>query len=282
MQMHVVPLPFHEPGLSMIRSFAARTLSARQKSRIRYLADKFGGYARRPVEILVEDAVLLDNARTFLQVGANDGYFSDPLNLAIFRHRLKGTFAEPQLNYYRELQNTYRGFADMYYLQCAVTADQGAMTMFTLDCSSGRLPRWAQGVGALSIEQIRKSGDQIDNIESYIRSSEVECITVADLLNRGGSRDPDIIVVDAEGYDYTILTQFDFDQLSAKLVIYETDSMQHEDAADLSMRLEAAGFAILDAGQDTVALRRDTETYRRKNAVIETRCEQRSGTHPSN
>ena len=248
----------------MIRSLAARTLSARQKSRLRSVAFKFGGYVRRPVEILVEDAVLLDNARTFLQIGANDGYFSDPLNLAIFRHRLSGTFAEPQLNYYRELQNTYRDFQDMQYFQCAVAADRGAMTMHTLDCSSGRLPRWAQGVGTLSLEQIRKYGDQIDNIDSYIRSTEVECITVADLLERSGNRNPDIIVVYAEGFDHAILSQFNFDQMSTKFVIYETDSMQQADAAGLSKRLEAAGFATIDAGQDTIALRRDTEAYRCK------------------
>jgi len=66
----------------MIRSFAARNLSARQKSNIRNIAFSLGGYIRRPVEVLVEDLVLDDGARTFLQIGANDGYLSDPLNLA--------------------------------------------------------------------------------------------------------------------------------------------------------------------------------------------------------
>ncbi len=87
----------------MIRSLAARRLSARQKSTIRKLAYNWGRYVRRPVEVLVEDVVLRDGARTFLQIGANDGYLSDPLNLAIFCHGLTGTFVEPQANYYREL-----------------------------------------------------------------------------------------------------------------------------------------------------------------------------------
>ena len=172
----------------MIRSLAARNLSARQKSTIRSIAYKLGGYARRPVEVLVEDVVLHDGARTFLQIGANDGYLSDPLNLAIFRHRLTGTFVEPQPNYYRELQRTYRNFNGMLFLQRAVAAESGAMTMYTLDCSGGRLPGWAQGVGTLSHEQICKFGDQIDNIESFIRSDEVQCITVDDLLDRAAHR----------------------------------------------------------------------------------------------
>jgi FkbM family methyltransferase len=251
----------------MIRSLAARNLSARQKSNIRSIAYRLGGYRRRPVEVLVEDVVLHDGARTFLQIGANDGYRSDPLNLAIFRHRLTGTFVEPQSNYYRELQRTYRDFPGMLFLQYAIAAESGAMTMYTLDCSSGRLPGWAHGVGTLSREQIRKFGDQIDNIESFIRADEVQCITVADLLERAAHRDPDILVVDAEGFDHVILSQFDFSRLSTKLVIYETESMDKADAADLARKLEQGGFAIFEANQDTIALKRNTETYRRKSAA---------------
>ena len=78
---------------------------------------------------------------------------------------------------------------------------------------------------------------------------------------------PDIIVVDAEGFDHLILSQFDFAALSAKLVIYETESMTRKDAGDLAVRLEQGGFAIFEADQDTIALKRDTETFRRKNAA---------------
>jgi FkbM family methyltransferase len=251
----------------MIRSLAARNLSARQKSNIRNIAYRLGGYSRRPVEVLVEDIVLHDGARTFLQIGANDGYLSDPLNLAIFRHKLTGTFVEPQSNYHRELQRTYRDFPGMLFLQYAIAADNGVMTMYTLDCSGGRLPGWAHGIGTLSREQIRKFGDQIDNIESYIRADEVHCITVAGLLERAAHRDPDILVVDAEGFDHVILSQFDFSRLSTKLVIYETESMDKADAADLARKLEQGGFAIFEADQDTIALKRNTETYRRKSAA---------------
>jgi hypothetical protein len=141
------------------------------------------------------------------------------------------------------------------------------MTMYTLDCSGGRLPGWAQGVGTLSREQIGKFGDQIEDIESYIRADEVQCITVADLLDRAAHRDPDIIVVDAEGFDHAILRQFDFARLSTRLLIYETESMTTADAADLARTLDESGFAIFEADQDTIALKRNTETFRRKNAA---------------
>lgn len=258
----------------MIRSLAARSLSARHKSSLRSIAYRLGGYRLRPVEQLVEQVVLKDRAQSFLQIGANDGYMSDPINLAIFRHGLSGTFVEPQANYFTELQKTYRSFPGMVYLQCAIASAPGTMTMYSLDCSSGRLPGWAHGVGTLSREQIGKFGDQIADIDSYIRAQDVACITVAELLRRAAHPDPDILVVDAEGFDHAILSQFDFAALSTKLVIYETESMKAADAADLRRRLEAAGFALLDADQDTVAVRRDTETFRaRARKVSEVRFE---------
>ncbi len=246
----------------MIKSLAARTLSARQKSTIRSLAYRFGAYAPRQVEQLVESIVVKDGAKTFLQIGANDGYLSDPLNLAIYRLNLTGTLVEPQPNYSRELRNTYAKFPGMNFVQCAISDAPGTMTMYTLDCSSGRLPRWAHGVGTLSREQILKFGDQIADIEHYVRTTHVECITVQTLLERMPTRDPDIIVVDAEGFDHAILSQFDFSALSTKLVIYETESMASADAAALARTLTAAGFMLLDADQDTVALRRNTRTAR--------------------
>jgi len=106
----------------MIRSFAARNLSARQKSNIRNIAFSLGGYIRRAGRGAGGRSRPGRWRADFLQIGANDGYLSDPLNLAFFVTKLTGTFVEPQSNYYRELQKTYRGFPGMVFLQCAVAA----------------------------------------------------------------------------------------------------------------------------------------------------------------
>src|SRR5262249_44533969 len=152
---------------------------------------------------------------------------------------------EPQSNYFCELKHTYRGFAEIRFLQCAIASEAGSMTMYTLDCAAGRLPSWARGVGTLSRKQIEKFGDQIDDIHSYIRADDVECITVADLQTRTLHPDPDMLVVDAEGFDHLILSQFDFARLATRLVIYETESMKAHDAAELARHFDAAGFALI-------------------------------------
>ena len=244
----------------MLRSIAAHSLSSRRKSQLRHVAARFGGYRMRRVEAVVDHLIREDGARNFLQIGANDGYMSDPLNLAIFRHRLRGSLVEPQPNYFRELQNTYRGLRGLRFVQKAIANAPGRMTMFSLDCSSGKLPGWARGVGTLSAEQIRKFGDQIPDIETYIRSQEVTCCTVAELLGELDERDPAIVVIDAEGFDHAILSQFDFAQLTTQLVIYETESMEERDITALAAMFDRSGFALFAAGQDTLAIRKTTRT----------------------
>lgn len=246
-----------------IRQIAANSLSARQKSIMRRFMHRIGSYALRDVEMFVDTIVTLDGATTFLQIGANDGYLSDPLNLAIFRHRLRGVFVEPQPHYFAQLQKTYAGFAGLEFLQCAIADTAGVMPLYTLDCSSGRLPRWAHGVGTLSREQLMRFGDQIPDLETYMRVTEVPCMTARELMARGAVRDPDIIVIDAEGYDHRILSQFDFGALTTRLIVFEVDSLSAPDRAACIDQLTRADFALIDAGQDTVAIRRSTRTYRR-------------------
>jgi FkbM family methyltransferase len=245
-----------------IRKFAARTLSSRQKSIVRRCRHLLGIYPLGKAEKFVDSIISLDGARTFLQVGANDGYYADPLNLAIFCHGIRGTFVEPQRYYFDQLQNTYAGFSGLTFLQCAIAENGGKMRMFSLDCSSGKLPYWARGVGTLSREQLLRLEGQIPNVEKYIVSSDVSCVTVRELFEETSIKDPDIVVVDAEGYDYHILAQFDFSRLGTKLVIFEADSMPAHQQDSLSALFDQAGFAVVPSGQDTVAIRCTTATWK--------------------
>src|SRR5262249_43347423 len=141
-----------------------------------------GLYQLREVEKWIHDIIEIDGVRTFLQIGANDGFRSDPLNLAIRRHNLRGMFVEPQRYYFEQLKKTYSGLGGVQFLQCAIAAKAGRMQMFILDCRSGKLPRWATEVGTLSRTQLLNFKDQIPEVENYIRTTEVECITVSELL----------------------------------------------------------------------------------------------------
>jgi FkbM family methyltransferase len=246
-----------------IKDYAAQALSSRQKSIVRRYLHMFGAYELRPAEEFIDAVVSRDGAETFLQIGANDGYLADPLNLAIYRHKLRGTFVEPQRYYFERLQNTYAGFSGLTFLQYAIAESAGTMPMYSLDCSSGLLPRWAHGVGSLSHAQLLRLADQIPDVEKYIVTDNVTCVSVSELFERTLITNPDIIVIDAEGYDSHILAQFDFGKLDTKVVVFETESMPAEQWSFCSAGFEQKGFALVPAGQDTIAIRRTTATWKR-------------------
>ena len=246
-----------------IKEYAAQALSSRHKSIVRHYLYMLGVYELRPAEEFIDAVVSLDGAKTFLQIGANDGYLADPLNLAIYRYKLQGTFVEPQRYYFERLRNTYAGFSGLTFLQCAIAENAGMMPMYSLDCSSGLLPRWAHGVGTLSHAQLLRLADQIPDVEKYIVTDNVTCVSVRELFERTPIINPDIVVVDAEGYDCHILTQFDFSKLGTQVVIFETESMAAEQSNFCAASFEQAGFALVPAGQDTIAIRRTTATWKR-------------------
>jgi len=219
-----------------------------------------GLYQLTEVETAIHDAIATKGLSTFMQIGANDGYRSDPLNLAIFLHGLHGVFVEPQQHYCEQLKKTYANFEGLQFVQCAIAEKRGQMKIFSLDCSSGSLPPWASEVGTLSREQILQFKDQIPNIENYILVSEVDCITVAELLESSQFHDPDIIVIDAEGYDYQILSQFNFQSLSTKVVVFETQHLPEERRLACVDQLKAANFVVATAGGDAIAVRRGTKS----------------------
>jgi hypothetical protein len=91
----------------------------------------------------------------------------------------------------------------------------------------------------------------------------VSCVSVSELFESTPIADPDIIVVDAEGYDHHILAQFDFRKLDTQVVIFESESMAAEQWSSCAAGFEQSGFALVPAGQDTIAIRRTTTTWKR-------------------
>ena len=246
----------------MLRKLAANTLSARQKSIIRKLMFDRSLYSLREVEKCVQDVVLYDKAATFCEIGANDGYLSDPLNLAIYRFNLRGAFIEPQPFYFGELQKTYAGFPGIQFIRAAIADKPGRMKLFSFEMKSGKLPRWANGTGSLSCSQMLRYKDQIPDAEKYIVESEVDCMTVQQLFQCCTIKDPDILVIDAEGLDYQILSQFDLKGLNTKLIIFETESMGEAEQTACLKQIEEADFTLVPCGQDAIAIRRSTITWR--------------------
>jgi len=57
--------------------------------------------------------------------------------------------------------------------------------------------------------------------DCIIEETSVESVTVKELLNRNQIRQIDLLHIDAEGYDWIILRQFDFNLIRPRIVLFE-------------------------------------------------------------
>ena len=122
------------------------------------------------------------------------------------------------------------------------------MKLFSFETKSGKLPRWGDWTGSLSCSQMLRTRTVSLMPKSTLSKAEVDCMTVQQLFQRCTIKDPDILLIDAEGLDYQILSQFDLKGLNTKLIIFETESMGEAEQTACLKQIEEADFTWCRAG----------------------------------
>lgn len=239
--------------LKELRVQISRRLSSYTKSRIRTRLYLNGLLTPKPVEKLVIDAVKTDGADYFLQIGAHDGQYADPLNLAVNTTALRGVSVEPHPIYFKKLKGTYRAVDGMSFVNAGVSDSEGHLTLYTFDADDPVIPAWLHGSSSFSRAEVASRAQRVPGAEARIKEISVPLVSVKELLSTC-AKPPSIVVLDAEGFDAMILRQFDFKTLAPTMVIYESEAMTPKDAADIEARFIAASYRILRLGQDTVAI----------------------------
>jgi FkbM family methyltransferase len=239
--------------LRELRVQISRRLSSYTKARIRTRLYASGLLTPKPVERLVLDAIRIDGADYFLQIGAHDGQYADPLNLAVNTTKLRGVLVEPHPMYFNKLKGTYRAIDGLTFVNAGVSQGDGHLTLHTFDADDPAIPAWLHGSSSFSRAEVASRAERVPGAEAHIREITVPLVSV-DTLLKTCARPPGIVVLDAEGFDAMILRQFDFANLSPTLVIYESEAMTPEDAEAIETMFTAASYRILRLGQDTVAI----------------------------
>src|SRR5204863_9048795 len=107
----------------------------------------------------------------------------------------------------------------------AVAARDGTPPFFPLrDASAAeraQLPDWYDGLGSLSRTAVLSHAPQMPDIAERLVEGEVEALTFTTLCERHALERVDLIVIDAEGYDWEILRTIDLARHRPRLVVYE-------------------------------------------------------------
>jgi len=195
---------------------------------------------------------------TFVEIGANDGEQHDFLRPLVRKGGWRGVVVEPVPYVFERLQRTYRDRPGVVLANVAVAAADGPMTFHHLkeasDWERQGLPRWYDGIGSFSREEVLMHRPHIPDIDDRIVSVEVPCVTFESLCARHGIDRLDLILIDTEGYDWEIIRRIDLATWKPRLLVYEHYHLDQADREACRAHLSEAGYQLLEEHFDTFCL----------------------------
>jgi len=196
----------------------------------------------------------------FVQVGSNDAGYGDPLRPYVESGGWRGVLVEPVPYVFERLRAKYGGNGRIVLVNAAIASEDGHLPFYYLpESDDPDLPEWYDQLGSFVLENILHPYhlENIPDLRDRVVCEEVPCLTFESLWQAHQMPRLDIVHIDAEGYDDVILGQIDLDRLQPMVLIYEHKHLTEDRRGAVLDRLHAAGYEVLDAGPDALAVRRD-------------------------
>jgi len=223
----------------------------------------FDAFTPMVFELLARD---IDKV-SFIQVGACRGNDNDNIFNAVKKYNWKGILIEPHNGNYSKLKEDYSDFDDLEFLQCAVAAKDGFQEFYSIK-DPDSYSSYADQVSSL----IR------DNVVSYLQthcklpiSEANDAIIEEKMISRRLSTIvsecnvlPNIIYIDAEGYDYSAIKTIDFDKCLPEILYYEHGHLSDADCTSCHHFIISKGYKLIYGFNDAMAI---NDNYWEKRSV---------------
>lgn len=199
------------------------------------------------------------NTIHFLQIGSNDGVTSDPLFPYIKQGNWKGILVEPVPEIFSQLVSNYSSYSDDLIFENVAIGDRDSVQKFykVSDSFISDKP-WINQLGSFNKEVILRHRKKIKGIEKHIKVIDVQSMTFSSLYARHKNlmENIDVVHIDAEGYDYKILSQMDLKKMRPSIIIYEHIHLNKWVLRKLNKRLIGYSYDLYWDDKDTFCVRK--------------------------
>lgn len=189
----------------------------------------------------------------FVQIGANDGVFGDPLRDFVVKFPWRGIVIEPQPEVFSKLRANYDAQKERLILEnVAISDHSGTITMYAL--------KKEQGANLTTLETSASSADpRIAGKQLHsncLQAFTVPCLTLNDLLDKHSMTAIDILQIDVEGHEFKILSALDFSRYTPLLIQFETGNLSPKEIDRTVQCLTKSNYRIFYGGiqMDTLAI----------------------------
>lgn len=211
----------------------------------------------------------------FIQVGANDGFYHDPLYKFIRMYDWQGVMLEPQPTVFRNyLTKLHARSPGITPVNAALAPNDGESTIYRIAFSE---LRWATGLTSFQKDTLEKAIDSghvarlaarygetlPKSRDEFIKEEKVRCVSVDTLMKEHGMKEVDWVQIDAEGFDYEIVKLLDVGKNAPKVIVYERSHLSGEDQSACLKLLADNEYSTADFGENTVAMKRPLGAFER-------------------
>jgi FkbM family methyltransferase len=193
-------------------------------------------------------------AITFVQVGANDGKFVDPLRPYIDAYPWRGILVEPQPDIFELLKQNYSSASERLAFENVAIARSNTLTLYR---AAGDGPNKQADRAVVSANPSVTKRQLIDN--AALEPFDVPALTLDALLETHGFESIDLLQIDTEGFDWEVLKTLSLERFRPALIQLETGHLPRQVIGELVDHLNAHDYDVYYGGYqgDTVAMQRE-------------------------
>lgn len=191
-------------------------------------------------QFLGDHSGIISNARSLINIGANDGLWGDELHEHIIRDGAKIpniVFVEPVPWYLDNCKKTFQHLSHCKYINAAITTSDGETDFIVIDPNHvHNVPEHVRGCSMIGTSyttdcgtNLIASSEERTRIESLSLIIKVPTMTFDTLMRTVGLEEIDVLKCDAEGHDWKIIQQVDLDKHKPKLIFFEGMHLPFED-----------------------------------------------------
>lgn len=196
----------------------------------------------------------------FVQIGAGDAEYGDPLRRYVLSRAWRGVMVEPVPYMFERLSLTYAQEERITLVNAAIAVHDGEIPFYYLaESDDTDLPEWYDKLGSLSRENLLHPYhvENIPDVAGRIVSEPVRAMTFESLWREHPLPRFDLLLIDAEGFDDEILAQVDLTRHRPTIVIYERQHLSESRRTEVADGLRRHGYVVLALGPDALAVSRN-------------------------
>ena len=193
-----------------------------------------------------------------IQIGANDGKSDDFLRPSVNKDT-NLLLVEPIKVAFEKLQKNYSGYKNVKFINKAIDVVTGKKNIFSVNPKyynfyekkyETKDVSWLSVLASFNKEHLEYHGIK----SNHIQSAEIDCINFKELIEQYDYQKLDLLIVDTEGYDDVLVTNFINNIHIRPIIIFEWIHIKKNKAEELIELLKSNNYKFLKLNKDLICV----------------------------